>query len=99
MPDSYDLILNELGYIRREVAGINTRLDKQNGRLDQVEKDVLILRHDAELEEKHEARENVDKRQEKMLKGFEKLFEKYLRPMITIGGLFYVIAKMNNWVP
>ena len=94
MPDSYDLILNELGYIRKEVDRISIRLDKQNGRIDKTEQDVLLLRHDADIEHEMKVLSLADARQDKLIK----FLEKYAPSLSLGGGLFYVIAKMNGWV-
>jgi len=95
----YDLILNELTTIRSELVEIKTRVGIQNGRVSQAERDILILKHDADREDREELEKRADVRQDKLLMEFSKLFDKYLRPAVTMGGILYLIFKLNGWVP
>ena len=95
----YDLILNELSTIRARLEGIEGHLETQNSRIRKAEDSLLIIEHNSRQEHEDQLEANADKRQDKMLQEFGKLFEKYLRPVITMGGIGYIIAKLSGWVP
>ena len=100
----------DLNLLREEMREgfkqINTRLDKQNGRIgktenriENVEKDVLVLIHDKEQEEREAVEKRADARQDKLIKELYKMFNEYVRPVVTMGGILYLIAKSAGWVP
>ena len=75
----------DLNLLREEMREgfkqINTRLDKQNGRIgktenriENVEKDVLVLIHDKEQEEREAVEKRADARQDKLIKELYKMF-------------------------
>lgn len=98
-----DLLRQEM---REGFKQINARLDKQNGRIgktelrvEKVEKDVLILVHDKSQDEREATEQRADARQDKLIKELYKMFNEYVRPAVTMGGILYLIAKSAGWIP
>lgn len=83
----------------RGFDAVNKHLETQNGRVGKNERDILVLQIEAGIEKQEEAEARNDKRQETLVAGFGKLFEKYLGPSITVGGVIYMLLKSAGKLP